>query len=232
MKKNFKLYTIGWLILFLVFNIIAIVAPSWPNLEKHTPSFWIGYAFVNISLIGQLVCAWVSIKDDSIRKTFYNISMFAVNSTGLFFNVLVGLICMVLTPLPYWVGAIICPLVFGVNLVAVLKAKIAADIVSDIDEKIESSTAFIYEMRDLSEALVLRAKTDEVKTLCKKIRDAFKYCDPVSNNEIKGLEEEIKKHFDLFKTAISEDNAEDISAEANELLALVAERNAICKRAK
>ena len=125
MKKNFKFYAIGWALLLIIFNVISILVPGWPTLEKTTPSFWIGYAFINAAFVGQLVCAWMAFKDDSAKKTFYNISLFSVSYAGLVSNFVVGAICMIITPLPYWVGAIICPFIFIVNLIAVIKAKIA-----------------------------------------------------------------------------------------------------------
>ena len=144
MKKNFKFYAIGWALLLIIFNVISILVPGWPTLEKTTPSFWIGYAFINAAFVGQLVCAWMAFKDDSSKKTFYNLSLFSVSYAGLVSNFVVGAICMIITPLPYWVGAIICPFIFIVNLIAVIKAKIAVELVSEVDKKIETATAFIF----------------------------------------------------------------------------------------
>ena len=123
MKKNFKQYVIAWAILLVAFNVIAIVAPAWPTLEKHTASFWIGYAFINAAMIGQLACAWLAFKEDNAQKTFYNLSLFTVSYSGLVATLVVGLICMVFTPLPYWVGAVACPTVTLVSAVQQSKAE-------------------------------------------------------------------------------------------------------------
>ena len=232
MKKNFKFYAIGWALLLIIFNVISILVPGWPTLEKTTPSFWIGYAFINASFVGQLVCAWMAFKDDSAKKTFYNLSLFSVSYAGLVSNFVVGAICMIITPLPYWVGAIICPFIFIVNLIAVIKAKIAVELVSEVDKKIETATAFIYEMREEIESVFARAKTDEVKVASKKVRDAFKYSDPMSHEGLATIEAEIKNHFTLFTTAIAEGNNDSVASEADELLGLITERNNKCKRLK
>ena len=232
MKKNFKFYVIGWALLLIIFNVISILVPGWPTLEKTTPSFWIGYAFINASFVGQLVCAWMAFKDDSAKKTFYNLSLFSVSYAGLVSNFVVGVICMIISPLPYWVGAIICPFVFILNLIAVVKAKIAIELVSSVDDKIETDTAYIYGMREASESLLARAKSDEAKDACKKIRDAFKYSDPMTHSELTTVEAEIKDRFNLFKNAVLEENGEVISTESFEILSLVSERNDKCKRLK
>lgn len=229
MKKNFKFYVISWVLLLIIFNVISIISPGWITIEKTTPSFWIGYAFINVAFIGQLICAWMAFKEDSAKKTFYNISLFTVSYAGLISTLVVGIICMIISPLPYWIGAIICPLILVVNIVAFIKAKIAINIVADVDEKVDRATAFIYQMREESESLLARAKGDDIKTVCKKVCDAFKFSDPMSKSDLVSVELEIKKHFDLLKKAITEGNLEVVTLESEEVLALIAERNNKCK---
>jgi hypothetical protein len=232
MKKSFKFYAISWALLLVVFNVIAIIAPGWPTLEKCTPSFWIGYAFITLAMIGQLICAWSVFKHDSAKKTFYNIPLFAVSYGGLVATFIVGLICMIISPLPYWVGAIVCPVILLITVIAVVKAKIAISVVESVDEKIETATAFVFDLREKSESLVARVDNEEIKTVCKKIADAFKFSDPMSSAGLSSIESEIKNHFDLFKVAVLDGNIESINAESKELFALIDERNNKCKRLK
>ena len=232
MKKNFKLYVIAWAILLVVFNVISIVVPGWPTLEKCTPSFWIGYAFISAAMVGQLVCAWIAFKEDNIKKTFYNLSLFVASYAGLMATFAIGLICMILSPLPYWVGAVACPLVLAINCVAVLKAKIAVDLVTSVDGRVETATSFVYQMREESESLLARAAADEVKAICKRVRDAFKYSDPMSHAELAGLEGDIQESFALLKEAIAENKLGTAASECEELLALISERNNRCKNLK
>ena len=227
MKKNFKYYAIAWALLLVIFNVVSILIPEWPTLEKTTASFWIGYAFINASFVGQLICTWVAFKDDSAEKTIYNIPLFSISYTGLISNAVVGLICMIIAPLPYWVGGIICPLIFVINLVAVIKAKLAAELITEV-----SATDFMYDMRADSESLLIRAKTDDVKAICIKVRDAFKYSDPMSSPALESVEAEIKKHFESMKKALVGGKDDVVTAESEELLALIFERNNKCKRLK
>ena len=232
MKKNFKFYVIGWALLLIIYNVVSIVAPGWPTLEKTTASVWIGYAFINAAFVGQLICAWVAFKEESAKKTFYNISLFSISYAGLVSNFVVGVICMIVTPLFYWVGAIACPLIFVINLIAFIKAKIAVEIVNEVDAKVEAATAFIYQKREESESLFARAKNEEAKAACKKVRDAFKYSDPMGDASLEAVETEIKNHFDLFKKAVKEEKMNVVTSESAELLALIAERNNKCKLSK
>ena len=233
MKKNFKFYALGWFVLLGLFNLLAFIIPAWPTLEKFTASFWIGWGVTIGAFFGQLICAWVAFKEESAKKTFYNISLFTVSYAGLISMFVVAMICIIVTPLPYWIAAIACSAVLIANVIAVAKAKMAIDVVANVDEKVEKATAFIYEMREESESLFVRAKADEAKAvICKKVRDAFKFSDPMSKSDLDAVEAEIKTHFDLLKKAIVEGKMDVATAESDELLALISERNNKCKRLK
>ena len=233
MKKNFKFYALGWFVLLGLFNLLAFIIPAWPTLEKYTASFWIGWGVTIGAFFGQLICAWVAFKEESAKKTFYNISLFTVSYAGLISMFVVAMICIIVTPLPYWIAAIACSAVLIANVIAVAKAKMAIDVVASVDEKVEKATAFIYEMREESESLFVRAKADEAKAvICKKVRDAFKFSDPMSKSDLDAVEAEIKNHFDLLKKAIVEGKMDVATAESDELLALISERNNKCKKLK
>ena len=46
MKKSIKFYAPCWAIALAVFNVITFAVPITVNVNKFTPSFWIGYAFI------------------------------------------------------------------------------------------------------------------------------------------------------------------------------------------
>ena len=229
MKKTFKLYVIAWALLFILFNVIAILFPGWPAADKTTASFWIGYAFINAALVGQLITAGIVFKEQNIKKIFYNFALYKSSYTGLILTFICGAIFMVFSFLPYWIGAIVCSIILVVNIIAVVKAKMATELVSAVDEKIKTATAFIYEIRVDGEALLSRAKSDEARNACKKVSDALKYSDPMSHDALETVENNIRIHFSAFASAVSANDADAIAEEANELLSFINERNAKCK---
>lgn len=232
MKKNFKYYVFSWVVLLGLFNLFAFIIPSLSNAEKFTASFWIGWGVTTAAFFGQLVCSYIAFKEGSAKKTFYNVSLFTTSYTGLIITAIVGIICIVITSLPYWIAAIVCATVFVVNAIAVAKAKVAINLVVAVDKKVEKATTFIYEMREESESLLARAKTDNIKDVCKKVRDAFKFSDPMSNANLSTVDGEIKTHFDILKKAVVEEDLAVITSESDEVLTLIAERNNKCKRLK
>ena len=229
MKKNFKFYLIAWCIVLALFNVIAFVVPSIPEPEKFTPSFWIGYASVTVTLIGQLACAYIALKDENFQKLFYNVSLLKTSYTGLIVSFAVGGLCMVISTIPYWVGVVLCAIVLAINVIAVLKAKVAIDEVERIDAKIKTQTFFIKSLTVDAESLVARAKSDAVKSECKKVYEAIRYSDPMSHAELGTIESEITRQFATLVDAVKADDAEKVSQEAAEICLLISDRNKKCK---
>ena len=232
MKKNFKFYLISWVVALSLFNVIAFVVPSIPTLEKYTSSFWIGYVFITITLIGQLICAYVVLKDDSSKKLFYNISLVRLSYIGLIVSFVIGGLCMLFSPLPYWVGVVLCAIVLAINIIAVLKATVAINEVERIDQKIETQTAFIKSLIVDAESLAARAKSETIKVECKKVYEVIRYSDPMSHAELATIESEIAHQFSLLVDAVKANDAEKVLNNASEICLLINDRNKKCKLLK
>ena len=232
MKKVFKFYSIIWAVLLALFNVISFVSVGWAGTPKYTPSFWIGYAFITLSFIGQIVCAYFALKDNDIKKTFYNVSLIAASYTGLILSFVFGGLCMLLSPLPYWVGIILCTIILGFNVIAVVKATAAIDIVGGIDKKVKEKTLFIKSLTVDAETLMSRAKSEAVKAECKKVYEAVRYSDPMSNGALVSIESEITIKFSNFSDAVVSDKFNVASECATELVILIDERNKKCKLLK
>lgn len=232
MKKVFKFYSVIWAVLLALFNVISFVSVGWAGISKYTPSFWIGYAFITLSFIGQIVCAYFALKDNDIKKTFYNVSLIAVSYTGLILSFIFGGLCMIISLLPYWVGILLCAIVLGINVIAIIKASAVVDIVSSIDEKAKESTFFIKSLTVDAESLMSRAKSETIKAECKKVYEAIRYSDPMSNGALVSIESEITIKFSNFSDAVVSDKFNVASECATELVILIDERNKKCKLLK
>ena len=232
MKKAFKFYSAIWAVLLVLFNVISFVSVGWTGIEKYTPSFWIGFIFITIAFIGQIICTYFALKDNDIKKTFYNISLISTSYTGLILSVIFGGLCMLISPLPYWVGIILCAIVLAFNIIAVVKATAAIDIVGGIDKKVKEDTFFIKSLTVDAESLMSRAKSEAVKAECKKVYEAVRYSDPMSSNALTSVESEITITFAKLSEAVVDDNFETVSEFTSEIIILLGDRNKKCKLLK
>lgn len=232
MKKKFSLYIIAWLVLLALFNVIAFVSVGWADQKKYTPSFWTGYVFITIMFIGQFICSYAAFKADCGKKSyykFYNISLIRISYIGLIVSFIVGGLCMLISPLPYWAGVTVCAIILAVNVLSVIKA-IAA--MNDIEAKIKTQTFFIKSLTVDADTLMASAKSDVAKAECRKVYEAIRYSDPMSNDALLAVEGQIIVKFAEFSDAVKADDAQKVAEIANECIILVGDRNKKCKLLK
>lgn len=232
MKKAYKYYSAIWAVLLGLFNIISFVSVGWAGISKYTPSFWIGYIFITVTFIGQIICTYFALKDNEQKKTFYNISLISTSYTGLILSFVLGGLCMIISPIPYWIGVILCAIVLAFNVMTAVKASAAIDIVSGIDEKVNENTLFIKSLTVDVESLMSRAKSENIKAACKKVYEAVRYSNPMSNGALVSIESEITIKFSNLSGAVASDDFDAVTECANELVLLIGERNKKCKLLK
>jgi hypothetical protein len=233
MRRTFKFYAICWAIFLVLFNVICFVTPNEvAGISKFDGAFWVGYIFITIAFVGQLACAYIAFKDDNLKKLFYNLPLITLSYSGLISTLFFGGLCMAIPNLPKWVGIIVCMLVLVFNVVAVLKASAAAGIVAEIDEQVIVQGKFIKSLAVDADNLVNRAKNDAIKADCKKVYEAIKYSDPVSSEGLSVIEAKITVKMDELSKAVDEGNDEATRTAAEEITALIKERNNKCKALK
>ena len=138
---------------------------------------------------------------------------------------------MAIPNLPNWVGIIVCVLVLAFTAIAVIKAKAASDVVENIDKKVKAQTMFVKSLTVDAESLLARAATPEAKDACKKVYEAVRYSDPMSNDALAGVESQITLKFNEFSNAVT-GGADNIGNIADELVILIGDRNKKCKLLK
>ena len=229
MKKRFNLYAAAWALLFVLFNLLAFVSVGGAGQEKYTLSFWIGYVFITLTFIGQLVCAHTAFKADNAKKKYYSLSQVKTSYTGLILSFVFGGACMLLPSLPYWVGVIVCAIVFTVNTLSVVKATAAIDEIERVDMKVKEQVFFIKSLTVDADTLLASAKSEAVRAECRKVYEAIRYSDPMSNEALASVESQITVKFAELSEAVKVNDAEKVTVLANEIVILVGDRNKKCR---
>ena len=233
MKKYFKYYAISWAIALVVFNVITVtVTAETVGFEAVTASFWIGYVFITLAFIGNLVCSLLFFKEENKNKVFLNLPIITISYSALCVSLIVGAVAMAVSSIPYWVGIIVDVLILAFYAIAILKASAAAEIVSDIDKKIKTQTFFIKSLTVDAETLIARAKSDEIKAEAKKVYEAIRYSDPMSNEVLASVEAQITIKFNEFSQAVEDDSTDESKTKSAGLLILINDRNKKCKLLK
>ena len=217
-----------------VFNVIAFFArPYVPSkVNSFGVGFWVTWTFVIVSFIGNIVGAFFAFKGDNLKKVFLNIPLIVINWSSLIVMLLIGIVLILIPGCPAWVSAIVCSVVLAINVVSIVKAMWAAETISNIDENVKAQTSFKKNLTVDADDILARAKSDEVKAECKKVYEAIRYSDPMSNEALSAIEEKITLKMDELSSVVGADDAEKAKEIADEIIILVGDRNKKCKALK
>lgn len=227
MKKNFKFYAVSWALLFAIFNVLAFAVGF-----KNNASFWTAYITSVIAMLLQLVCAKISFKPEKLDRLFLNIPVISITFTGMVASMIIGAVCMVIPSVPVVAIIVIEYLILAFTGISVLKANAAAEIVNEVGEKVKEKTQFIKLTTVDAQNLMNSAKSESVKSACKKVYEALRYSDPMSSEALAREEAEIADKMAELSSAVASDNADSAESISNEITALVKARNNKCKALK
>lgn len=229
MKKYFKYYAICWAIALVVFNVITfVITGATCGLSALIPSFWVGYAFITIAFIGNLVCSILFFKEENTDKVFLNYSVIRLAYGALIASLIAGVVVMIVPAIPYWIGIIIDVLILAFYAIAITKASAAADIVQSRGQHVKQKTSFIKMLTADAQTLVAKAGED-TKVSVNRVYEAIRYSDPMSNDSLAGVESQITIKFNEYSNAVIDNDVDLTKALENELLILIEDRKNKCK---
>lgn len=233
MKKLFKYYAAVWAVMFVIFNGVCFFTPNkLGDLDKFGGAFWTGYVFITLAFIGQLACAYIALKDNSSQKLFYHLPLITISYTGLIVTLIFGSLTMIIPNLPNWVGIIVCLLILAFCAVSVIKAGGAAEAVAQTDEKIAVQTSVIRSMTADAQALMAYADDTQIQADCKKVYEALRYSDPMSNGALVEINNRLSDKMYKFSEFVKVNDVDNANALADEILRIINERNIKCKQSK
>lgn len=234
MNKNFKPFVIIWAIMLITFNAVVFLArPIIPGYTiEYDARFWIAWIFIILAFVGNLICAFYAFKAENLQKMFYNLPLITASWSGIISITVIAVVLMLIPNCPAWITAIICLVALAFNVTAVVKSVWAADIVNSTDVKIKSQTSFIKNLTANAESIILRAQNDDIKAICKKVNEAIRYSDPMSNQQLSGIEAEISGKIEELTENVKLNDKDKTKLIADEVINLISDRNRMCKNLK
>jgi len=223
LKRTWHSYLGIWAIALLLFHAVVLIVP----IEKKE-SFFAGYSFIVMAMIGQLVCVRQACRSENAEKFFYRLPLITVSTAGVWIMTVLGGLTMAVPAIPVWVGVVLCLAVLAFTAMALMTATMEADVVVQKDEAVKTSMLFIRSLTVKAERLMTKAATGEAKTVTKRVYEAIRYSDPMSTEALSRIEAQILGQFERFSAAI-EDNTQEAASLGEALIALIEERNATCK---
>lgn len=221
-----------WIILAVIFAVYTVLTFALP-FEKNAV-LWVSYLFGVVAIAAQVYVIHTAFgKGKSLKSKFYGFPVAEIGAIYLLAQLVQGLVFMALARIaPIWLPVVVYVVLLGAAAVGLIAADTAADIVTEVDNHVKTDTLFIRTLTADAESLLNKGKGDEIKAACKKVYEAVRYSDPVSNPALAPLESEITLRFSAFSEAVIGGNAEKAIQIADETITLLGDRNKRCKLSK
>lgn len=229
MKKQFKNYSIIWLVEVIIFSVIVFVVRMATNSDYSNATFFISYFLVLLAFAGQIGLAYKFFKEENAEKVFLNMPLLTLSKSCVTVSFIFGTILMVLPFIPYFVAAIVSVLILGFYAIQLTKADSAAAAVEEVGKKVAMQTEFIKDMTVKAQNVVAKAKTDEGKEIAEKVYEAIRYSNKSSHGGLEEVESKISANFTVFSDAISSGDDALATSVGDQLIKLAEERDNLAK---
>ncbi|MCD7812333.1 MAG: hypothetical protein LUG91_10935 [Ruminococcus sp.] len=173
-------------ILFVLFHVVVFTIP----MEK-TACFWVAYGFSVLSFFIVTFSWKISAVKKSLQSLFLGIPVFYVSVVYCVLQLLTFVVFMIVNRAPVWAAVLVCSLILGISCICMITTKAGAETIADTEVKVAAKRKFIKDLQIEVELLAEKESDKETKEklflLAKKIR----LSDPMSDESLSTLEEEI-----------------------------------------
>ena len=239
MKKQRNYYLMLWLLAAAVYNLILfVILPDKVTIlgaeySKFNATFWSSYIAIMAAFAGNLIVSLIFFaKSDSAEKAFLNIPLLGIGRAVLIATFIIGTLAMTIPNLPNWIGALVCILILFFYAIAAIKASAAADTVADAGENVKAKTSTMRKLTADAEALLYKSDNEEIRAECRKVYEALRYSDPMSNEALEPIETRIAGKLLDFEIAIDTNDSEKVLSISNQLIGLIENRSLNSKFSK
>lgn len=229
MEKNEVRGYIVDAIVFAVFTIVAFAVPF-----ERNAIFWTAYVFGVIAIAFQIYVFKISFQRGSdVKSKFYGFPIARVGVMYLGIQLALSLIEMCVAKfIPSWVAVVID--IFPIALAAI--GCIAADAMRDEivrqDVQIKKSVDNMRALQSMTASLVGMAQDANLRSTLQDLADEFKYSDPVTSEQTKEKETELKFLVNEIQRAIVDGDLQAASGFCARAKAGLVERNRLCAMSK
>lgn len=155
-------YIVVWIATVVLFNLISFLTPIGAgDTGGHSGGFWAGYIFVMVTLVLYLVFSCIALSEKNKEKKELNTPLIIICSVELCMMVLVGIVCMVVTAIPYWLGIIICYALLLFSVIFFIMVKVVGKNASAANRTLNAKTSMFCELTDLAQELIAVSSTPE-----------------------------------------------------------------------
>lgn len=229
MNKKIKSLTAVYAIVFIAYCILFFVIPF-----QKTAAAWVTFVFTVISICGGCGIAIYAFSGEGLKSKIYGFPIFKIGfsytAAQLAFSAAV-MISGFFAAIPLWVSLAVSVVILALTTIGVIGADNARDIISEQEARTRNSTGKMKTFRLDMRYIVDSCGDAELKKPLEKLADSFKYADPVSNEALSDIEDNLRLQVKTLAGLVNTD-AQAAAAKIDEISVILADRNRRCKELK
>lgn len=219
-KKSIGAFLALWAIVFAVYNLfVFLFVVPW------SPVFWISYGFMALAFVLQLVGMYLSFKEMSVKAIFFGIPLAQFTLFYFFAELFMSIVFMIFQNVIWTIPLFLQILLLAVYGVVAIVSVFTRDTAVAVKDQIrESATAMKLSAVDI-ELLYDGAADPELKTQLRRLAEAVRYSDPVSNDLVADVDGRIRQETLALQVLCEDGNVAEALASCAKLQRLYVERN-------
>ena len=225
--KNKILTIILLFVILTIYNITVFFIPF-----SRTFTFWISYAFTNIAILLTAGICFYTFGHEGIRSRLSGLFLFQISWIYLIIQLILGLVCMSIPVLPYWVALVLSMVCLGMCVIFLIAADFGKQEIDHEDIRIKNKINYIRSLQTKVENILIKAEDNAIKQMLKNLAETIRYSDPMSSDKLVDIEENISNKVVLLEESINAGNYDSLKLLFSELQQLISERNNICIKLK
>ena len=219
MKKN---STKGYVILGILFALVSIIAFAVPTAK--TATFWIAYIFTVVAFVVQIGIWKIALgKEETLKSKFLGFPVVHIGIVYAVIQVIAFAVFMFVPTLPVWSAIVVCSVIVGVSAVCMISAEAGRNEIERVETKVQKKVFYIRELQADVELMANNESDADVKTSLTQLAEKIHFSDPMSNEQLADLENQISYKVLELKTTANK------VVVITELSLLLDERNKKCK---
>lgn len=229
MNKKMKSLVLIYAIIFIAYCALFLVIPF-----PKSGAAWVEFAATLIAICAGGGISWYAFKNEGLKSKVYGFPMFRVGFVYMIAQLIVGCVIAVVgcfVTVPVWIAVAVSVVILAVAGIGLIGTDNARDIITEQQTQTQASVKQMKTFRLDMQYIVDICADAELKKSLEKLADDFKYSDPVTCEEISGVEENLRSQVKALSALVNSDK-ELSKKKIDEISVLLADRNRRCKELK
>lgn len=226
-EKTGTMIGLIYLIVFLVFNMLVFFI-----FKEKNGIFWMSYIFAVIAFAVKILSTFLAFKSFEVEAAFFGIPLASLSVYYFFAQVFVSVIFMIFKNAPFKLAFAIQVIILAAFAIVAIITLFTRDAVQDVNDSIKINTTAIKTMQADVEAMMDGVRDVELRNRLRKLAETIRYSDPMSNDAVLDIEDQIMESISLLRVYCEDNDKENAMRACRDTEMLFLQRNRTLRATK